>query len=60
VVAVTGRGASHKTEAGGVVPGVADEAALRRAWGTLTETSRAQLASLDGTLVEAMRRAVWN
>jgi len=47
---------SHKTEAGGVILGVADEAALRLAWGTLTENvARAQPGLvLDGVLVEAM------
>ena len=47
---------SHKTEAGGVILGVADEAALRHAWGTLTENvARAQPGLvLDGVLVEAM------
>jgi acyl-CoA synthetase (NDP forming) len=47
---------SHKTEAGGVLLGVEDEAALRRAWRTLADNvARAQPhLTLDGALVEAM------
>lgn len=47
---------SHKTEAGGVILDVADEAALRRAWSALAENfarARPGLAP-DGVLVEAM------
>jgi acyl-CoA synthetase (NDP forming) len=46
----------HKTEAGGVALGIADEAVLRTAWATLTDNvarTRPGLA-LDGVLVEAM------
>ena len=32
---------SHKTEAGGVMLNIADEAALRAAWDTMTPTSSA-------------------
>ena len=47
---------AHKTEAGGVLLGIADEAALRRAWRTLADNvGRAQPGlALDGALVEAM------
>ena len=46
----------HKSEAGGVILGVADEAALRSAWGTLMDNvARVQPGvALDGALVEAM------
>ena len=46
----------HKTEAGGVLLGLADDAALRAGWKTVTENvarARPGLA-LDGMLVEAM------
>lgn len=47
---------SHKTEAGGVILGVADESALRREWAALiANVARAQPGlALDGALVEAM------
>jgi acyl-CoA synthetase (NDP forming) len=47
---------AHKTEAGGVVLNLADEAAVRRAWQTLTDNiNRAQPGlKLDGVLVEKM------
>ena len=47
---------SHKTEAGGVVLGVADEAGVRGAWRMLTQNvARAKPGLvLDGVLVEAM------
>lgn len=47
---------THKTEAGGVLLGVADEGALRSAWGKLMDNlARAQPGLvLDGVLVEAM------
>ena len=47
---------SHKTEAGGVILGIADEAALRREWDTLVaNVARAQPGlALDGALIEAM------
>jgi acyl-CoA synthetase (NDP forming) len=47
---------SHKTEAGGVILGVADEGALRHAWSTLMENmARARPGvALDGALIEAM------
>jgi succinyl-CoA synthetase beta subunit len=47
---------SHKTEAGGVVLGVADEAGVRGAWRMLAQNvARAQPGLvLDGVLVEAM------
>lgn len=46
----------HKTEAGGVIIGLADEAALRAAWRTLnTRVAAARPGlELDGILVEAM------
>ena len=47
---------AHKTEAGAVILNVADEAGVRRAWGTLmsnVERARPSLA-LDGVLVERM------
>ncbi len=46
----------HKTDAGGVVLNIADEAALRRAWDTIAaniKKTRADIA-LDGMLVERM------
>jgi acetate---CoA ligase (ADP-forming) len=47
---------AHKTEAGGVLLNIADEAALRRAWQTLHDNvARAQPGlKLDGALVEKM------
>ncbi|HEY4775075.1 MAG TPA: acetate--CoA ligase family protein [Xanthobacteraceae bacterium] len=47
---------AHKTEAGGVMLNIADEAALRRAWQALMDNiARAQPGlDLDGVLVEAM------
>jgi acyl-CoA synthetase (NDP forming) len=47
---------SHKTEAGGVMLNLADEAALRAAWGTLTGNIKraAPGVTLDGVLVEKM------
>ena len=47
---------AHKSEAGGVLLGIADEAALRAAWQQLHENiARADAALvLDGVLVEAM------
>jgi acetate---CoA ligase (ADP-forming) len=47
---------AHKTEAGGVLLNIADEAALRRAWTTLNANiERAQPGlRLDGALVEKM------
>jgi acyl-CoA synthetase (NDP forming) len=47
---------AHKTEAGGVVLNLGDEAAVRRAWQTLTDNiNRAQPGlKLDGVLVEKM------
>ncbi|MBI4292158.1 MAG: acetate--CoA ligase family protein [Betaproteobacteria bacterium] len=47
---------AHKTEAGGVILGIGDEAALREAWTKLGENvGRAQPGvALDGVLVEAM------
>jgi acetate---CoA ligase (ADP-forming) len=47
---------AHKTEAGGVVLGVADADAVRRNWATLhTNVERAQPGlKLDGVLVESM------
>jgi acyl-CoA synthetase (NDP forming) len=46
----------HKTEAGGVALGIADEPALRRAWSQMTETLQAARPGLvlDGVLVEPM------
>ncbi len=45
----------HKTEIGGVVLGLRDEAALRTAWATLAERAAAASdAKLDGMLVEKM------
>lgn len=46
----------HKTDAGGVILGIADEAALARAWETIAaniKKARADIA-LDGMLVERM------
>jgi acyl-CoA synthetase (NDP forming) len=47
---------SHKTEAGGVMLNLADDAALRRAWDTMTANVRraAPDVQLDGGLVEKM------
>ena len=47
---------SHKTEAGGVILNLADEAALRRAWDTMIENVKraAPGVVLDGALVEKM------
>ena len=47
---------SHKSEAGGVILGVADEAALRAAWQRMQDNVRAYDAgiALEGILVEAM------
>ncbi len=47
---------AHKTEAGGVLLNLADEAAVRRAWQTLADNiGRAQPGlKLDGVLVEKM------
>ncbi|HUZ67775.1 MAG TPA: acetate--CoA ligase family protein [Beijerinckiaceae bacterium] len=46
----------HKTEAGGVVLGIADETALQRAWDELASRIRLHRPDLqlDGVLVEAM------
>jgi acyl-CoA synthetase (NDP forming) len=46
----------HKTEAGGVLLNIADEAALRRGWQTMTENvaRAAPGLKLDGILVERM------
>lgn len=45
----------HKTEAGGLALGIADETALRTAWTELTErVAAAEGPELDGILVEAM------
>ena len=46
----------HKTDVGGVVLGLADEAALRGAFSDLTEKGRTAIAGsvIDGILVEAM------
>jgi acyl-CoA synthetase (NDP forming) len=49
---------AHKTEAGGVIVGIADEAALRGAWGELharVAKARPDIV-LDGALVEAMAK----
>jgi acyl-CoA synthetase (NDP forming) len=47
---------SHKTEAGGVILNLADEAALRAAWNTLVNNIKraAPGVTLDGALVEKM------
>jgi acyl-CoA synthetase (NDP forming) len=47
---------SHKTEAGGVMLNLADEAALRAAWDTMMKSVRraAPNVTLDGALVEKM------
>ena len=49
---------SHKTEAGGVVLNLADEAALRAAWDTMQQSVKraAPGVTLDGCLVEKMSR----
>ena len=49
---------SHKTEAGGVMLNLADEAALRAAWATMQESVKgaAPGVTLDGCLVETMSR----
>jgi acyl-CoA synthetase (NDP forming) len=46
----------HKTEAGGVILGIADDAALRAAWQTLHDNVRRAdpTLALDGVLVERM------
>ncbi|MEV4241361.1 acetate--CoA ligase family protein [Nocardia sp. NPDC049737] len=45
----------HKTEAGGLALGIADESSLRAAWTELTErVSAATRVDFDGILVEAM------
>jgi acyl-CoA synthetase (NDP forming) len=47
---------SHKTEAGGVILNIADEASLRSAWGTMMAGVKraAPGVTLDGALVEKM------
>ena len=47
---------SHKTEAGGVMLNLADEAALRAAWATMQQNVKAAApgVTLDGCLVEKM------
>jgi acyl-CoA synthetase (NDP forming) len=47
---------SHKTEAGGVMLNLADEAALRAAWDTMMKSVKraAPAVTLDGALVEKM------
>ena len=49
---------THKTEAGGVMLNLADEAALRAAWDTMQKNiaRAAPSVTLDGCLVEAMSR----
>ncbi|HVV92751.1 MAG TPA: acetate--CoA ligase family protein [Hyphomicrobiales bacterium] len=50
---------AHKTEAGGVIVNIADEAALRRAWDDLyarVKKARPDV-TLDGALVEAMAKS---
>jgi acyl-CoA synthetase (NDP forming) len=49
---------SHKTEAGGVMLNLADEAALRAAWATMQKSVKgaAPGVTLDGCLVETMSR----
>jgi acyl-CoA synthetase (NDP forming) len=49
---------SHKTEAGGVMLNLADEAALRAAWATMQQNVKgaAPGVTLDGCLVETMSR----
>jgi acyl-CoA synthetase (NDP forming) len=49
---------SHKTEAGGVMLNLADEAALRAAWATMQKNVKgaAPGVTLDGCLVETMSR----
>jgi acyl-CoA synthetase (NDP forming) len=49
---------AHKTEAGGVMLNIADEAALRAAWNTMQANVKraAPGVSLDGMLVEKMSR----
>ena len=49
---------SHKTEAGGVMLNLADEAALRAAWATMQQNVKraAPGVTLDGCLVERMSR----
>lgn len=44
----------HKTEAGGLVLGIADDSALRTAWTALTDRFATSELELDGILVEAM------
>jgi acyl-CoA synthetase (NDP forming) len=47
---------AHKSDAGGVTLGIADEAALAAAWRRMGETIAQRGVVLDGMLVEAMAR----
>ncbi len=51
---VDARGMAHKTEAGGVVLGLADAASVRAAVAVLVDAARSAGASLRGLLVEPM------
>jgi acyl-CoA synthetase (NDP forming) len=55
---IQSRDIPHKTEAGGVALGIADEAALGRAWDAMLESVQraAPRAAIDGVLVAKMAR----
>jgi acyl-CoA synthetase (NDP forming) len=55
-IKVVSAGVSHKTDVGGVVLDVADEAALRRAWATMSSRlqERAPGAAIEGFLLQKM------
>jgi acyl-CoA synthetase (NDP forming) len=59
VLKILSRDIAHKTEAGGVEVGIADEAALRAAWRRMIASVRQRHpeASVDGVLVQAMAPA---
>jgi acyl-CoA synthetase (NDP forming) len=49
-------GLAHKSDAGGVILGIADGDGLAAAWDRLQGIARARVLALDGILVEAMAR----
>lgn len=49
-------GAAHKSDIGGVILGIADAAALDRAWERLEAVARERSLALDGVLVERMAK----
>lgn len=55
VAKIDAPGLVHKTEVGGVVLGIEDAGAMRRAWGTLTDAAATAGIVASGVLVEEMR-----